>query len=77
MSLRSSFPKGLLDEAATQKLFTAYSLPLPAQALAKSAEEAVKIAWMMHECPEILELDLNPVLVGNEGIVIADAKVIV
>ncbi len=41
------------------------------------AQTIVKIAQMMHECTEILELDLNPVLVGSFGIVIADAKVIV
>lgn len=37
-------PSGLLDEKATQELFAHYNLPLPKQALAHSAEEAVTIA---------------------------------
>lgn len=36
--------KGLLDEETTARLFALYDLPLPRQALAQSAEEAVKIA---------------------------------
>jgi acetyltransferase len=35
---------GLLDEKTTRELFTAYDLPLPHQAIAKSEEGAVKIA---------------------------------
>lgn len=35
---------GLLDEATTAELFAAYNLPLPAQAIAKTSEEAVHIA---------------------------------
>lgn len=40
--------QGLLDEETTAKLFTSYSLPLPKQALAKTAEEAVHIAERIH-----------------------------
>lgn len=36
--------KGLLDEDLTRDLFTLYALPLPAQDIAKSEEEAVAIA---------------------------------
>lgn len=35
---------GLLDEALTAQLFALYDLPLPKQALAKSGEEAVRVA---------------------------------
>lgn len=35
---------GLLDEFTTQKLFALYDLPMPGQALAKTADEAVTIA---------------------------------
>ena len=35
---------GLLDEFTTQKLFALYDLPMPGQALAKTADEAVAIA---------------------------------
>lgn len=44
---RDDFTKdkiGLLDEATTQKLFAAYDLPMPKQALATTADEAVRIA---------------------------------
>jgi acyl-CoA synthetase (NDP forming) len=39
---------GLLDEESTTQLFAAYALPLPRQALAKTAEEAVHIAEQIH-----------------------------
>jgi acetyl coenzyme A synthetase (ADP forming)-like protein len=35
------------------------------------------ISQMVHDCPSIIELDLNPVLVGSTGIVIADVKVVI
>lgn len=37
----------------------------------------LSISLLMHECPGIKELDLNPVLVGSDGAVVADAKVVV
>jgi acetate---CoA ligase (ADP-forming) len=37
----------------------------------------VNVSRMVSENPSIAELDLNPVLVGSDGIVIADAKVVV
>lgn len=39
-----NYPSGLLDEQSTQELFSQYGLPTPKQALAKSGEEAVRIA---------------------------------
>lgn len=39
-----SVPSGLLNEQTTQELFEQYGLPTPKQALAKSGEEAVRIA---------------------------------
>ena len=41
------------------------------------AETIVKISKLVTENPEIAELDLNPVIVREDGIVIADAKVII
>lgn len=35
------------------------------------------ISELMHDCPSITEIDLNPVLVGEKTIVIADSKVVV
>lgn len=35
-----------------------------------------KVSQMVYENPSIVELDLNPVLVGSDGIVIADVKVV-
>lgn len=35
-----------------------------------------KISQMLSDCPHIAEIDLNPVLVGKESIVIADTKVV-
>ncbi len=43
-------------------------------ALAKTIEA---VSRLVTDCPEIAELDLNPVLVGEEGVVVADAKVVV
>lgn len=36
----------------------------------------VKISQMVTECPQIVELDLNPVLVSDKGVIVADAKVV-
>lgn len=36
-----------------------------------------KISLLVSECPAITELDLNPVLVGTDRIVIADVKVVI
>lgn len=36
----------------------------------------VKISQMVTECQQIAELDLNPVLVSEKGVVVADAKVV-
>lgn len=35
------------------------------------------VSCMVDECPEIRELDINPVIVRSDGIVIADAKVVI
>lgn len=35
-----------------------------------------KISLMLSDCPRITEIDVNPVLVGNTGVVIADTKVV-
>lgn len=40
------------------------------------AQAIVSISQLMIDCPEITELDLNPVLVSEKGVIIADAKVI-
>ncbi len=36
-----------------------------------------KISRMLSDCPHITEIDVNPVLVGSTGIVIADTKVVI
>ena len=40
------------------------------------AQLIVNVSRMILECPQIKELDLNPVLVGNKSVVVADAKVV-
>ncbi|MEQ1771941.1 MAG: acetate--CoA ligase family protein, partial [Devosia sp.] len=35
-----------------------------------------KVSRMLSDCPKIIEIDLNPVLVGNAGVVVADTKVV-
>ena len=40
------------------------------------ARAIVAVSEMLNECPQIQELDCNPVLVRPEGIMIADAKVV-
>ncbi len=35
----------------------------------------VNVSAMMHDCPNISEIDLNPVLVSKDRIIVADAKV--
>lgn len=40
------------------------------------ARAIVAVSEMLSECPQITELDCNPVLVRPEGIMIADAKVV-
>lgn len=41
------------------------------------AKIVVQISHLVTDCPQIKELDLNPVIVRSDGVVIADAKVIV
>lgn len=41
------------------------------------AKIVAQISHLVTDCPEIRELDLNPVIVRSDGVVIADAKVIV
>ncbi len=36
-----------------------------------------RVSHLMHDCTEIREIDLNPVLVGADQIIVADAKVVV
>ncbi len=36
-----------------------------------------RVSEMMLACPEIKELDLNPVLVSEDHVIIADAKVVI
>ncbi len=40
------------------------------------AKAIVNISTMMHDCQRISEIDLNPVLVSKDRIVVADAKVV-
>lgn len=44
--------------------------------IAGLAEVLRKISMLVYECPQITELDINPVLVGENRIVIADVKVV-
>jgi acetyltransferase len=41
------------------------------------ARAIVAVGQMLHECPQMTELDCNPVLVSEKGIAIADAKVVI
>ena len=34
------------------------------------------VSQIVHDCPQISELDINPILVGEEGVVIADVKIV-
>jgi acetyltransferase len=34
------------------------------------------VAWLLIEFPEIRELDLNPVIVGTEGAIVADGRAV-
>ncbi len=36
-----------------------------------------KVSYMLSDCPQIAEIDLNPVLVSNKGVTVADTKVVV
>lgn len=39
------------------------------------AQTIVSVSQLLIDCPQITELDLNPVLVSEQGVIIADAKV--
>ncbi len=41
------------------------------------AKIIVQVSQLVTDCPQITELDLNPVIVRNDGVTIADAKVVV
>lgn len=44
--------------------------------IAALADVIRKVSSMLADCPQIVEIDLNPVLVGTKTIVIADTKVV-
>jgi acetyl coenzyme A synthetase (ADP forming)-like protein len=41
------------------------------------ATALASVSALMHECPQITELDFNPILVSAEGVIFADSKVVV
>lgn len=65
----------MLSSLASWKLLTGMrgKGALDIESLAKAV---VQISVMMNDCPRISEIDLNPVLVGKDRIVVADAKVV-
>lgn len=73
-----------VDETDAYKMLselTSWKLLLGMRGKARSDIDALasliaKVSQMVNENPSIVELDLNPVLVGTDGIVIADAKVV-
>ncbi|PIQ75768.1 acyl-CoA synthetase [Candidatus Peregrinibacteria bacterium CG10_big_fil_rev_8_21_14_0_10_49_24] len=40
-------------------------------------ETLVAVSSLMNECPQISELDFNPILVSADGVIVADSKVVV
>lgn len=66
---------GMLEELRSWKLLT--GLRGKAQSNIPSLAQTVeRISMLVRECPEITELDLNPVIVDEQGTKIADAKVV-
>ncbi len=65
----------MLSSLKSWKLLTGMrgNAALDIESLAKAV---VQISVMMNDCPKISEIDLNPVLVGKDRIVVADAKVV-
>lgn len=45
--------------------------------IAELARTIVAISQLVSDCPKVKELDLNPVLVHEKGVIIADAKIVV
>ena len=41
------------------------------------ASTIAKVSQLVTDCPQISELDLNPVLVSVDGVIVADAKVVI
>lgn len=41
------------------------------------ATALASVSALMYECPQITELDFNPILVSSEGVIFADSKVVV
>lgn len=80
----TSFRIAPVDEAQAYKMLTeltSWKLLLGMRGKAQSDIDALAaliatVSRMVAENPSIVELDLNPVLVGSNGIVIADAKVV-
>ena len=61
---------------------TAWKLLLGMRGAAQSdidglVQIVVAVSNLMHECPQVKEMDFNPVLVGEEGVIVADAKIVV
>lgn len=66
---------GMLQHLASWKMFLGLR-GKPQADIDALARLIARIAQMVTDCPAIAELDLNPVLVSDKGVIIADAKVI-
>ena len=48
----------------------------PPADVAGLADAMVRLSWLAADLPEIAEIDLNPVIAGPHGVMVADALVI-
>lgn len=65
---------GMLEELKAWKLLLGMR-GKPQSDIDALARTILSVAQLMVDCPSITELDLNPVLVSSQGVIVADAKV--
>ncbi len=67
--------KKMIDEIKSAKLFHGFR-GMPEAAIGKMAKSIVALSHLMHDFPEIKEVDINPLKVTDKKCVAVDAKII-
>jgi acetyltransferase len=74
--LNSAIARRLMEATRVHRLLKGYR-DRPAADLAAVRMVLVKLAQLVIDCPEVTELDINPLLADDKGVVALDARVVV
>lgn len=74
--LNESLAKQMLEKLKIYPLLLGYR-NCPQVNMDKLIETLIRLSYLASDCPEIKELDINPLLVSSEDIIAVDARVVV